>query len=63
LTDTAWSKWVSVRLDPEAFEVLEWAAALVGVPTRTYMRVLLQERASELAAGYRSLDYEWPKQS
>jgi hypothetical protein len=43
------SKTMSIRIDREALDVLEWYAGLTGVPLRTTVREYLQEWAETIS--------------
>lgn len=51
------SKVVTFRIDHAALEVLEWEARYTGIPLRTTIRDMLQQRAEEVSASFRNMRY------
>lgn len=54
------SKVVTFRLDRAALDVLEWEANFTGIPLRTTIRDMLQQRAEHISAEHRNLSYTQP---
>lgn len=57
---TGQSKVVTFRLDHDALAVLEWEARYTGIPLRTTIRDMLQQRAAEVSANFQNLRYAQP---
>jgi hypothetical protein len=57
---TGQSKVITVRIDHDALAVLEWEARYTGIPMRSTIRAILQERAEAVSAQYRNLHYTAP---
>lgn len=57
------SKVISVRIDHDALAVLEWEARESGVPLRTTIRGLLEERAESISKVARNLKYSPSEQT
>lgn len=51
------SRVVTFRLDHAALEVLEWEARYTGIPLRTTIRAILEQRAEEISVSFRTMRY------
>jgi hypothetical protein len=51
---------VTFRIDHDALAVLEWEARYTGIPLRTTIRDMLQQRAAEVSANFQNLRYAQP---
>lgn len=52
MTNNQVSQIISMRVDRQALAVLQWHAALTGVPLRTFIRQYLEQTAADLTEQY-----------
>lgn len=58
MTHNAQSVVYPIRLDREALEFYEWEAMLTGVPARTRIRTMLEDRAERMSRQLANIGYD-----